>query len=316
MPGVAAFQFGVDGVEDLPFFQRPQRRKEAVAGAVAGETVNDRCRVETFKDIAGEGDVSILIEDRYLAALVGSAEFGVAEDMEEVELDPVEAEARHLLGGGEDLGVTFAGEAEDEMGADPQAALPRPCQSVKEAAIIVTAPQSLQGGVVARLHAYFQPEIGAAGVAGEEIEDIVREAIRPGTNGEADNAVNAEGFVVKAAQFCDRRIGVGEGLKIGDEMLRFLLALHDLFADVQLGGDTEAMVEADRSRAAGVAEDAAALLPSTVAIGAAETGIDGDFVHPKAELLLELIRIEVITLCFHGETMPRKGKGGQILRKD
>ena len=198
-----------------------------------------------FEDIAGEGDVTLLIEDEDLAALVGVTEFGAAEDVEEVELDAVELEARHLLGGGEDVSVTFAGEAEDEVGADAQPARPCPRQGGDEAAVIVAAPQSLQCGVVARLHADLQPEIGAGGVIGEEVEDVIGEAIRAGADGEADNAVDAEGFVVKAAQFVDRCVGVGEGLKIGDELLGLVLALHDLFADLQLGGDTEAVVKAD-----------------------------------------------------------------------
>jgi hypothetical protein len=98
--------------------------------------------VEAFKDIAGEADVTVLIEDRNFAALVGVTEFGAAEDVEEVEFDAVETEARHFLGGGEDVGAAFAGKAEDEMGADPQTTLPCPCQSVEETAIIVAAPQS------------------------------------------------------------------------------------------------------------------------------------------------------------------------------
>ena len=150
------------------------------------------------------------------------------------------------------------------------------------------------------------------GVVGKKIEDVIREAVRAGADGETDDAVDGEGFVVEAAQLGERCVSIGEGLKIGDELLRFVLALHDLFAGLQLGGDTQAVVETDRPRTGGIAKDAAAGLPSAVAIGTAETGIDGDFVHPVAELLLELIRIEVIALLFHGETMPRKGKGGQI----
>jgi hypothetical protein len=246
LPCAAPFHLGVDGVEDLPLVEGPQGGEEAVAGAIAGEAVDDRRRVEALKDIAGEGDVGVLIEDGDFAALVGVAEFGATEDVKEVELDAVEAEAGHGVGGGEDLGAAFAGEAEDEVGADAQAALLCPCQGVEEALVVVATAQALQGGVVARLYADLQPEVSVSGVVGEEVENIIGEAVRAGTDGETDDAVHSEGFVVKTAQLVNRRVGIGEGLKIGDELLGFVLALHDLFARLQLGGDTQAMVEADR----------------------------------------------------------------------
>lgn len=117
-----------------------------------------------------------------------------------------------------------------------------------------------------------------------------------GADDEADDAGYFQGLLVKGLEFFQGFVGVGEGLEVGQVLacaavssLVELDAFFDLLADAFFGlavGGVEGLVAAEGTPPG--AEGA-------VAVGAGESRVDADFLHPTPELPVEIIAIAVVS---------------------
>ncbi len=78
-----------------------------------------------------------------------------------MDLYGVEAEAADFAGGGEHVGVGFAGEAEHDVGTDFEASAAAAVQGVEHGVVVVAAVHPVERAVVDGLHAVFDGDVGA-----------------------------------------------------------------------------------------------------------------------------------------------------------
>jgi len=94
-----------------------------------------------------------------------------------------------------------------------------------------------------------------------------------------------ERLVVRALQLLDRRVGIGPGLKVGEEALGPVAAAQNLHPMLDLGTDAPPGQPAVRAEAAVVAVDAAADRDLAIDIRTGEPRVNGNAVHPPPEAL-------------------------------
>lgn len=92
-------------------------------------------------------------------------------------------------------------------------------------------------------------------------------------------------------------------------MLGLVFAKHDFLAGLELLRNRQAAVDADRSGAARIAEQAARFMAGAAAIGAGKARIHGNLVYPSAEALFEMCGKGMVRFFTHGPTMTRSTGG-------
>ena len=224
--------------------------------------------------------------------------------MQEVELDPVDLQFGEQVSSGQHGGTVLAWQSENHMHTDAQAALFGAEVGVNKGCTVMTTPQKSQGLIVAALQTEFQPEVAALVIVGKQVENLLGEAVRPGTDRQADHIRDGQGLVVEPAQSCNRCQGIGKRLEVGDEPGCLVLAGHDLLARFKLSRYGQSSVDPHRPGASGVAEQAACPLAASTTIGAAEACIDGNLVNAAPKKLFKLLRKQLVTFNGHDRTMP------------
>ena len=129
----------------------------------------------------------------------------------------------------------------------------------------------------------------------EQIEHVVRHAVGPRADGQADDLRMRKGRLVELAQPLDRGVGVRRRLEIGDELVEAFVAVPEpADAVVELRQNVLRLRHpAAGAEAAVVAERAAADGHRAIDVGASEAGVEADFLHAAATELLtqkEVIR--------------------------
>ena len=99
-----------------------------------------------------------------------------------------------------------------------------------------------QGGVACGLKPVFEPDQAATGHFVQQVQDRFGHAVRTRADEKPHHALHPQGLLVKGSQALDRRVGVREGLKIGDEFFGVVAPGHGGFAGFQLGRDGKAAV--------------------------------------------------------------------------
>lgn len=130
----------------------------------------------------------------------------------------------------------------------------------------------------------------------EQFKDFVRNAIGPRTHRHPDHILNSQGLVIENPQFFDRSKSIGKRLKIGHEPGRLILAGHNFLALFKLCGKIELTFDTDRPRAPRIAKETTGTRTSPIAIRAAETGINGDFVDATTEMTFKMTGEKLIGL--------------------
>ncbi|OPY79165.1 MAG: hypothetical protein A4E70_02231 [Syntrophus sp. PtaU1.Bin005] len=137
----------------------------------------------------------------------------------------------------QDIVGSFAGQADDDVGADQQIFIGGPLYGIKKFSRRMAPVDPQQRWVGNRLQSVFQPDMSIPGVALQEIQDIVGYTVGAGSHRKADNVFLGQGLVIEALQAVAGGVGIGEGLEIGDELFCPLAvpiefpSPPDLFAD-------------------------------------------------------------------------------------
>ena len=121
-----------------------------------------------------------------------------------------------------------------------------------------------------------------------KIEHVVRHAIGPRADHQADDLRMGERFFINGPQSLDRRVGVRGRLEVREEVAALAVAEpHPRDALVDLPADAGPGQPAAGAEAAVVAECAAAGGDRAIDVGAGKTGVDADLLHPPAKPLAE-----------------------------
>ena len=137
----------------------------------------------------------------------------------------------------------FARQAQDDVGAQVEAAALAAPDGVDEGVEVMAAVHPVERAVVDALQAQFQADVALPGVALQQIQHRVRHAVGPRADGQADDLRMVQGLVVEPAQALDRGVGVGGGLEVGEEAVGLVALAQQL--------DAAAHLVADGRRAAG-----------------------------------------------------------------
>ena len=82
---------------------------------------------------------------------------------------------------------------------------------------MVAAIEPIERPVVNGLKAILHHHPSSLGQLGQEVEDLLTDAVGPGADGQADDARMGEGLLVGQPQPVDRPVGVAAGLEVGHE---------------------------------------------------------------------------------------------------
>ena len=118
---------------------------------------------------------------------------------------------------------------------------------------------------------------------GQQGDHILRQAVRPGTHGQAHDILRRQSGGEFLPQDFHRGIGVGEGLEVRDVFAAFVFGADPGFCLFQLGGNGTVFPGGKFSAAGGGAEYAAAETHPAVPVGAGETAVDGQFIYFAAK---------------------------------
>ena len=105
------------------------------------------------------------------------------------------------------------------MRAHTQPALFAAFSGVNKFSQPMPAIHPLQCPIINRFQAQLQPHVGLARKLADKIENIIGQAVRPGTDRETDDSWKIQGFAVESFQFCCAVVGVRITLKVRDEAL-------------------------------------------------------------------------------------------------
>ncbi len=305
---MAAAEFVVDGVDDLPFVEGPQGGQKLLPGTVAGEAVDQGGGMELFHEIHGQPDILLLAQHPHFPRPEELGQRGPVDDVKQMDLDAVHPQPGHLGGGFQHHGVVFPRQPEDDVDTDPQTPLPGSGKSRQEGMVVVAAMDEIQGAVMDALQTKLQPEIGGAMVAFQQIQDFLTQTVGTGADRQAQDIRHGQGLVETGPELRHRGAGVGVGLEIGQKTTGPVFADHDLLAVLDLVADGGAAFDAGRARALGAAEDAAGQVAGAAPVGAGKPGVNGDFMNPSTEKFFKMVGEEIVRPVRHDAALPLRGR--------
>lgn len=213
---------------------------------------------------------------------VGEVFFGhfcIFEYLELVELHRGKWQLRDYVGSMEHHITGLAGEAEYEVGSAGEAVGVHQFDALACGGESVSPVDSCQSGVVGRFDTEFYYN-GSNGHCDrtKHVEDFLVDTVGTCADDKAYDARDGEGFAIEFLKLIDGLMGVGKGLKISEirrgsavtaavELDAFLYLLADAFLRVAVRW-VEGVV---------ATEGAASSADGAVAVRAAETGVDADF---------------------------------------
>ena len=159
---------------------------------------------------------------------------------------------------------------------------------------VVASVDMLQGLVIDALHTIFQHHIMGLPNLIEMAEQGLVDQVGTGTDDDADNLGCFQSLGIDALQLLKRLVGVGKRLEVGEIMVGTAVtalverdAFLDLLADAFLGlavGGVEGGV---------CAKGTASCAEGAVAVGAAESSVDADFLDTAPEQLRKIGAVAV-----------------------
>src|SRR5712691_3015059 len=141
----------------------------------------------------------------------------------------------------------------------------------------------------------FEPQISTRGVVCQEIQHRIRHTVRAGANGQANDVLTSQRFVVEAPQPLYATIGIGVSLEIGNEFLRPIALVQKAFALFQLRGHGQPPIS--RTEAGVVTVNTASDSHSAISVGTSKTSVKRNFMHTATKGAAQMIRKTHITLA-------------------
>src|SRR5574340_1136950 len=125
LPAVAPRQFVRDTVEHVPFLRAPPRRQQNIGGSGAGDAVVHHLPRRTLDQVGCNARIVRLAQRFVFATLPFDGEPGVLHHMQRMKLEAIDADLEHTIETDVAVGSVLAGQADDEVAADRDAARPR-----------------------------------------------------------------------------------------------------------------------------------------------------------------------------------------------
>ena len=119
LPAPPPFQLFIDGVEYLELPQRPEGGDQMVPVAVTGEALDDDLWIEPLQIVTDKPHICVPIHDLYFSQPIVVGQLCITHDMEQMDFHPIHPDPVEDGGAAQHLLAALAGEAEYDMGADP-----------------------------------------------------------------------------------------------------------------------------------------------------------------------------------------------------
>ena len=217
-----------------------------------------------------------------------------ADQLELVEFDCVDREFGKHAGGFDLHALCFARESEDHVRADAQAESGGLVDGIGGLLVAVPAVHAFEAGVVATLDADLQDHDVRLGQLLEVGQFPGIQTVRARADDDPDDARHLQRLAVERFEPVQGRMGVGEGLEVGEVSARVVVALAvEADAGLDLLADGFVGIAVARVESPVIAKSAAPVGDRAVAVRASEARVDRDLLHPFAEGSFEILRVGV-----------------------
>lgn len=273
---------GMHGLEGFSFFPCPARGDQLFLVGITGNALDDDVRWKKRQEFRSQGDIFALGKTTVLSCKVPLLQNGPPNDVQEVDLDGLDVHGSQEPSGGEHIFPCLAGEPQDDMGADGNAAGTGAPNGIHERLHVMTPPNEKQGGIMRRLQTKLEPDGMFFGQGFETVEHRVRYTVRARPNREADDLRVLQRLPVQPFQDFKRSVGIGESLEIGQEFPGLVPPAECVLGVGYLCSDALSPPGCPCAGSPVVAVDAASPSESAVPVRSGQTGVQGDLLNPAA----------------------------------
>jgi len=163
----------------------------------------------------------------------------------------------------------------------------------------VAAVHPAQHLVVRRFHAIFDADVMVARQGLQVVQHFVRHRVRAGADDEPHHPRAGKGFRVTLFQDSERSVGARIRLEVSQVFLPGILGGKESLAFGNLRGDGRRCPAIIGVEAPVVAEGAASRPLRPIPVGAGETTVDGEFLHPFPEKRPEKRGVILVSFLCH-----------------
>ena len=223
---------------------------------------------------------------------------GVAHHVEVVQFDRVDRKIGQDLGRPAALAASLPGEPQNDMNPQAQVSLGGPLHRVEERREVVSPVQERQSLVAGTLQSQFQRQPCFARQSGQKVENLVADTVRPCPDRQPADLRMADRLAIDRLQTIDRCVGVGRGLKVGDERRLGESARHSSDSLIDLLGDRTDSQPPGGGKSAIIAEDTPPRCDGSVAVWAGKPRVHAHLSDRPAESLAKVTGKGVV-IFFH-----------------
>ena len=190
---------------------------------------------------------------------------------------------------------TLSWQSENKVCAHTDATSSSACDGINGLGVGVTSIDAQECRIVDGLDAVFDNEEGATVQLFQIVKQGVGHAVGTSTDDDADDIRHGERLLVFGFEMVERGIGVGVGLKVSQVLHVGIFSGKKVLPLLELLGNRFLRDAIVRIECLVVAIGAATCAHPTIAIGAGEASVEGDFLRLHAQLFLQPKTIFIVS---------------------
>jgi len=186
-----------DGVVGRQRFGAPIRRNQRGGARAGADTMENDLGWCTANHLGRRFDILFQRKQRYFAALVFRRQLAAAHDHQRMQFEPLHAFVQDAFEADQAVFRTFSGQPDDQVRAHWNRTRLRPRYRFCVRLEPVAAMDAVKRFVKSALQPEFEPDFGTSFlIVSEQIEHCIRDAVRPGSDTQADDITRGQRSVV------------------------------------------------------------------------------------------------------------------------
>lgn len=194
----------------------------------------------------------------------------------------------------EHIVLRFARQAKYQVGALRYAIFVRKLDGCHRSGSVVTAVDELEGAIVERFHAIFKHHKTTLLKFSQIAQQLIRHAIGACGNHNPHHIINGNSLGIQCLEPLQRGVCACVRLKICEKLHALIFPREKPHSTLQLLRQAQGRIAVRGVERLVVAINAATHPFSAIAIRTSESCIDGQFLHPKGEMLIQKVGISAI----------------------
>lgn len=287
-----AFHERLNPLKILCLFESPGWSDQFFGMRVSREPLYDDPGGEVREEFSSQGYIRFLIQRSIVPAAVPFFESRSADYIKEMDLHGLNGLGREETGGRHHFRVPLTRQTQNDVYANGDVPGCSPFHCVGELGNGMSTANAGKRFIPGGLKAVLEPDHPGAGKVLEMIENIVRDAIGAGSNGETDDVGVGKRLPVKTFQNGQRSVRIAERLEISQEFSRMVTPGEKALPAQDLLAYGLRMTCSTGAGASGIAVNTTFQADRSVAVGACQTCVQGDLLHAAAKRPLE-VRVEI-----------------------